>query len=430
MRLNGTPPHTPEGLGDDYEEGMNYDDDEEFDEDDMIEIVDDENDIGNLADDEEDEELSQYPIGPGMEGFTGQKPDHVLTSHMENAVFCCCFDGEGNKFITGGEDDLANVWDNAAITAQSPSFKCRGHKDSVVCVSFNWDSSYLSSCDLSGVVKVWATTNYDNVASFDAGELSWSFWHFASNVLFAGCDDGTIYMWKIPSGDCKIYAGSSVKCECGVLLPDGKRLLTGYTDGTLKIFDLKSGEIQHNLTKSFKKPSQVLCVAAHPTKQIIASGSANGTVALFNSENGKLFTTIQVYRPTSAEGSSLQEDNASEEINGSIEGLAFCPDPTLDLLACGSVAGDIVIWNLSTMTERMRLHQECGITKLSWNPTSPFLYSAGLDGAIRVIDARSCTIEKLLGRHKTEVLDMAVTKDGSRLASTSEDGTVFLFNLV
>lgn len=45
-------------------------------------------------------------------------------------------------------------------------------QDSVVCVSFNWDSSYLSSCDLSGVVKVWGTTKYDNVASFDAGELS------------------------------------------------------------------------------------------------------------------------------------------------------------------------------------------------------------------------------------------------------------------
>ncbi len=68
----------------------------------------------------------------------------------------------------------------------------------------------------------------------------------------------------------------------------GKRLLTGYADGTLKVFDLKSGEVQHNLTKSFKQPSQILCVAAHPTRQIIASGSANGTVALFNSESGKV----------------------------------------------------------------------------------------------------------------------------------------------
>lgn len=104
----------------------------------------------------------------------------------------------------------------------------------------------------------------------------------------------------------------------------------------------------------------------------------------------------------------------------------------------------------------MRLHQDSGITKLMWDPKSPFLYTAGLDGVIRVIDARSCTIEKNLGRHKSEILDMFVTRyvvannlkhntavllinkfgimiccsDGSKIASTSEDGSVFLFNLI
>jgi len=29
-------------------------------------------------------------------------------------------------------------------------------------------------------------------------------------------------MWKIPSGECKLYTGSTSKCETGVLLPDGK----------------------------------------------------------------------------------------------------------------------------------------------------------------------------------------------------------------
>ncbi len=82
MRLNGTPPHTSEGLVDDYDDDMIYDDDGDFDEDDMIEIVDDENDVGNLADDEEGEELGYAGSGPGLEGFTGQKPDHILTSHL------------------------------------------------------------------------------------------------------------------------------------------------------------------------------------------------------------------------------------------------------------------------------------------------------------------------------------------------------------
>lgn len=83
MRDNGTPPHTSsDGLGDGYDEdAMIYDDDDDFDEDDMIEIVDDDNDGGNLADDEEDEQMN-YGAGPGMEGFTGQQPDHILTSHL------------------------------------------------------------------------------------------------------------------------------------------------------------------------------------------------------------------------------------------------------------------------------------------------------------------------------------------------------------
>jgi hypothetical protein len=86
MHDNGTPPHTGSNdLGDDYEDDMVYEDEGDFDEDDMVEIVDDENDGGNLADDEDDEELDYGP-GPGMEGFTGQKPNHILTSHLGTYV--------------------------------------------------------------------------------------------------------------------------------------------------------------------------------------------------------------------------------------------------------------------------------------------------------------------------------------------------------
>lgn len=51
----------------------------------------------------------------------------------------------------------------------------------------------------------------------------------------------------------------------------------------------------------------------------------------------QLFTTLQVCTPT------------EEDADCSVEGVAFCPDATLDYLACGSVTGDILIWDLSTM---------------------------------------------------------------------------------
>lgn len=81
MRGNRTPPHP--GAGDN-DEIMGEDFDDTFDEDDLIEIHDDdendETDLGDFADDEEDD--MDADVGPGMEGFTGQKPDYILTSHQ------------------------------------------------------------------------------------------------------------------------------------------------------------------------------------------------------------------------------------------------------------------------------------------------------------------------------------------------------------
>ena len=33
------------------------------------------------------------------------------------------------------------------------------------------------------------------------------FWHPSSNILFATTVDSELWMWKIPSGESKIYAG-------------------------------------------------------------------------------------------------------------------------------------------------------------------------------------------------------------------------------
>jgi len=263
-----------------------------------------------------------------------------------------------------------------------------------------------------------------NIISFETSDLSWSFWHFAANVLFAGCEDGSIYMWKIPSGECKIYSGSTSKCENASLLPDGKRILAGYADGTIKLFNLKSGDIEQNFTKAVNDPSPILCVASHPKHNMVAVGSADGTVRLFSTQSGKLVSTLQCSPPY------LANSEESEQSSDSVESVAFCSsDQQMDFLACGTVQGNVVIWDATTLTERLRLQQEAGLTKLIWDPKSPIIYTGGLDGVVRAIDARTCKVEKLLGRHKTEILDVAVTKDGAKLVSVSEDGSVFVYLL-
>lgn len=51
----------------------------------------------------------------------------------------------------------------------------------------------------------------------------WLEWHPCAPVLLAGTDDGNVWMWKIPSGDCKTFQSSACQATSGKVLPDGER---------------------------------------------------------------------------------------------------------------------------------------------------------------------------------------------------------------
>ena len=50
----------------------------------------------------------------------------------------------------------------------------------------------------------------------------WLEWHPEANVLLAGTADGNVWMWQIPSGDCKTFQSHGCRSTCGVFMKDGK----------------------------------------------------------------------------------------------------------------------------------------------------------------------------------------------------------------
>ena len=66
-------------------------------------------------------------------------------------MFCVAVHPKQDWIASGGEDDLAYVWnrDDGKII-----LKCDNFKDSVTQVAFNHDGSYLAAADMSGVIKV------------------------------------------------------------------------------------------------------------------------------------------------------------------------------------------------------------------------------------------------------------------------------------
>ena len=58
----------------------------------------------------------------------------------------------------------------------------------------------------------------------------WLEWHPEASVLLAGTADGNVWMWKIPSGDCKTFQSHGCRSTCGVFMKDGKWKLLIHKD--------------------------------------------------------------------------------------------------------------------------------------------------------------------------------------------------------
>lgn len=55
---------------------------------------------------------------------------------------------------------------------------------------------------------------------------------------------------KLPHWIFEIFLQSpGCSCACGKILPDGKAAVLGYADGSIRVFDLKTQNIVHTLSK-------------------------------------------------------------------------------------------------------------------------------------------------------------------------------------
>uniref|UniRef100_A0A2D4Q4Z0 Uncharacterized protein n=2 Tax=Micrurus surinamensis TaxID=129470 RepID=A0A2D4Q4Z0_MICSU len=119
---------------------------------------------------------------------------------------------------------------------------------------------------MGGFIKVWRVAAKEEIWSFEVGDLEWTEWHPQFPVLLAGTADGNCWMWKIPSGECKTFQGPNCPATCGCVLPDGRRVVVGYEDGTVRIWDLKQGNSLHVLKGNEGHQGPLTCVACQADK--------------------------------------------------------------------------------------------------------------------------------------------------------------------
>lgn len=372
---NDTPPSSPY-----FERNQVEDAQDNYDEDDELIYVGDADEVlnaweaeGRASDEEEnDAEDAQNLETEFDEEYTPSRDDSVLTFSGHNGpVFCGSLHPTEPFAVTGGEDDKAFVW---STETGNVVHVINGHKDSVTAAEFSTDGNYVATGDMAGYIQVHKfsqSQDYKIVWEFEMGDMTWMQWHTSANVLMAGADAGETYVWRIPSGECKVLQGNGQKSETGTLMADGKSLIVGYSDGTVKLWDLKSTtvvqEIESNVTLGHSEA--ITSIAADPDNGRFLTGGEDGKIVLANN-CGPLCNLFP---------------NA-----GSVEALAFCNEQELKLVACGTLQGKISLWDINRQAIRMECKNDepTGITKILWAPKHTLL-CATLDGSVRAFDGLS-----------------------------------------
>ena len=186
--------------------------------------------------------------------------------------------------------------------------------------------------------------------------------------------------------------------------PDGSLLASGSVDNTIQLWEPTTSTL---LTTLEGHTESVLDVVFSPDGSLLASGGGDGTVRLWDLTTETLLVTLETHK--------------REVLN-----VTFSPDGTL--LASGSGDGLILLWDLATETPVAKLESHMDdVLDIAFSPDGTLLASASADGLAGLWNLTTETLDATLG-HESPVLSVAFSPDGDLLATGSADGVARLWD--
>nr|POF13692.1 vegetative incompatibility protein het-e-1 [Quercus suber] len=187
--------------------------------------------------------------------------------------------------------------------------------------------------------------------------------------------------------------------------PDGQVVASGSNDGTVRLWNAITGEQMQKLEGDV---GVVHKVVFSPEGQVLASVSEDATVRLWNTTTG-------------------EQTQKLEGHDSRINAVAFSPDG--QVFASGSIDGTLWLWNVITGERMQKLEGHSGvILELVFSRDGQVVASGSHDAAVRLWNATTGKLTKKLEGHRHWILRVAFSPDGQAVASASADRTVRLWD--
>ena len=386
--------------------------------------------------------------------------------------------------------------------------KARLGKGSIKQIAYSPNGMHLAAAGSAGI-WIYNMAIHHEVALLteSTGRISGAAFSPDGSTIVSGYNDGSILVWDVKTGkrkqalpteqewvssvafspDGKIIAsgGACMEGLCpGITLldsqtgeqlksfgggdttlsvcfsPDGKTLASSGDewDSNIRLWDVQTGELLKTLKKRTAfEGRDVNSVVFSPDGSMIASGSGNGTIRLWNAHTSEFIKYLEghtksvnsvVFSPngntlisTGEDGVCLWDVNTGEYIDEfQIPAVSAAFSPDGKTCAIASEMG-ISLRNAHTFQFLESLTKTAGsednnfrgkdigsIESLAFSPDGNTIVSCGGNN-IHLWDSHTNQLLKTLIGHTKSVNSVVFSPDGNTIASASDDGTIRLWNV-
>ncbi|MFP4650991.1 MAG: WD40 repeat domain-containing protein [Phormidium sp.] len=282
--------------------------------------------------------------------------------------------------------DISPKSDNMSYTElvnkTSYGYSFRGHTSTVLSLNFSLNHPVLASAGYDRRIQIWdwQIPKFQDVKEEESAITAISF-SPDGRLLLSGADDGTVKLWEVSADD-----------------------------GTVKLWEKLWEVSEGEYAKLAQHNSAIRTVAFSPNGEVLASASSDGIVTIW----------------------SLGQPQEIMRVEGQPDGIsniAFSSDNRQ--LAAGGDDGSIEIWDLETArpvsVHTIPAHQE-RVSGLIYDLDNNTLTSSSHDGTIKVWDLETGQEIDTLFRQELEITAISFSPSGQVAASSSSDGTIRVFN--